>query len=332
MDTWTLLQSNLLSAPVLAFGLGLLAVAVRSDLKVPPDLYSAMTIYLLLAIGLKGGRSLAVTPLGELLLPLLAALTLGLLIPLWVYAVARKLGRLGVADAAALAATYGSVSAVTFIAAKTALDLAEIPYEGFLPALLAVLEVPAIVVALLIARAAMKGAEGEEATGGWAQTLHEVLAGRSIVLMVGGLGIGWLAGPERLESVDAFFTAPFYGVLTLFLLEMGMIAARRMKAALSAGWFLLGFGVLAPAINGALGVAIGLAAGLSAGGAVLLGTLASSGSYIAATAACRVALPSANPGLYLGAALGITFPFNLSVGIPLYLWMAQVLAPLIGAR
>lgn len=313
-----LVQVNLLNPVVLAFLLGAVAVWVRSDLKIPEGMYTALSVYLLLAIGFKGGAALAKTPLDEIWLPALAALALGCAIPLWAYAAARRFGRLGVQDSAALAAHYGSVSVVTFVAALAFLDAAGTAYEGFLPALVAIMEVPAIAVAILMARTAGGGSRQ-----GWGPVLHEVLAGRSIVLLAGGLAIGAATGPAGLAKVAPVFVDPFQGVLVLFLLEMGMVAALRLREVRTAGVFLVLFGVGMPLLNGALGAWAGTLVGLSLGGSTVLGVLAASASYIAAPAAARVALPNANPGLYLTAALGITFPFNLAVGIPLCYAAAQ---------
>ena len=312
MDALELVRLNLLSPIVLAFVLGAIATLVRSDLKFPEELYTALSIYLLLAIGLKGGAELAETSLAELWAPALATLGLGLAVPLWSYGLLRRLGRFSVSDAAALAAHYGSVSAVTFIAALSFVDAAGVAAEGFMPTLVAVLEVPAIVVAILIARMQVGG------RGSWGEVLHEVLAGRSILLLLGGLAIGFLSGKEGLAKVSPFFVDLFQGALTLFLLEMGMVAARRFGDLRRVGVFLLAFGMLMPVLHGALGVWLGAVSGLSLGGSTVLGVMAASASYIAAPAAVRIALPQANPGYYLTASLAITFPFNLTVGIPLY--------------
>ncbi|HEY0019796.1 MAG TPA: sodium-dependent bicarbonate transport family permease [Longimicrobium sp.] len=318
MDMLELVRLNLLSPIILAFVLGIVATLARSDLKFPEPLYTALSIYLLLAIGLKGGAALSETPLRELGGPALATLALGIAVPLWSYAIVRRVGRMSVSDAAALAAHYGSVSVVTFIAALSFLDAARIGYEGFLPTLVAMLEVPAIIVALLLAR--MRGGAGR---GSWGTVLHEVLAGRSILLLLGGLVIGAASGTAGLERVAPFFVAPFQGALVLFLLEMGMVAARRFRDLRTAGAFLLGFGVGMPLLHGVLGVWLGSVVGLSLGGSTVLGVMAASASYIAAPAAVRIALPEANPGYYLTAALAITFPFNLTVGIPVYFAVAR---------
>jgi uncharacterized protein len=318
-----LVQSNLLSPMVLAFVLGMAATLLRSDLKLPEELVSALSIYLLLAIGLKGGAALAQTTPGAVWAPALAALALGCLIPLIAYVVLRRLGQFSVVDAAALAAHYGSVSAVTFAATQTFLTALDVSSEGFMPALVAIMEVPAIVIALLIAQLAAPGAVGDRTAR--REALRELLTGKSIVLLVGGMLIGWLAGPGGTRNVDPFFKDLFQGALTLFLLELGMVAARRLRDLRKVGPFLIGFGLLMPIVSAGLGLIAAQLAGLSFGGAVVLAVLAASASYIAAPAAVRIALPQANPGYYLTAALAITFPFNLAVGIPLYYTLAGLL-------
>ncbi|WP_322496356.1 sodium-dependent bicarbonate transport family permease [Chloroflexus sp.] len=312
-----LMQINLLSPMVLAFALGVIATLVHSDLKLPDELYTTLSIYLLFAIGLKGGIALAETSLAAFWAPALATLILGVVIPLIAYAVARRIGKLSIADSAALAAHYGSVSAVTFAASQTFLDTIGVQYEGFMPALVAILEVPAIVIALLIAQMA-GGQQGSD----WKAAVRELLTSKSILLLVGGMVIGWLAGPRGGKEVAPLFVGLFKGALTFFLLELGMVAARRFRDLPTAGLFLLGFAIIMPIINGALGVWLGHLAGLSLGGSTILGVLAASASYIAAPAAVRIALPQANPGFYLTAALGITFPFNLAIGLPLYYTLA----------
>lgn len=322
METLDFVRANLLSPMVLAFLLGIVATLVRSDLRFPPELYTALSIYLLLAIGLKGGAELARTPFAELWRPALLTLALGSAIPFWSYFILRRLGGFDIANAAALAAHYGSVSAVTFIASQTFLQGLRVPFEGFMPTLVALLEVPAIMIALLIARLGLsREAAGPRAS--WSALLHEVFAGRSILLLLGGLAIGYLSGPAGLEQVAPLFVEPFRGVLALFLLEMGMVAARRFGDLRKVGAFLLGFGLIMPVLHGVLGVLVGYASGLSAGGATIVAVLAASASYIAAPAAVRIALPQANPSYYLTASLTITFPFNLTVGIPLYYTVAR---------
>jgi hypothetical protein len=220
MDTLDLLRLGALSPMTLCFALGVAATLLRSDLKFPEPVYTALSIYLLLAIGLKGGAALATAPFGDAIAPALAGIGLGIAIPFWAYAALVRLGGFASVDAAALAAHYGSVSAVTFIAALAYVDSLGMPAEGFMPAILALMEVPAIVIGLLLAREARAG-------GAWRTALHEVLAGRSILLLAGGLVIGFAAGPQGYKSVAPFFADPFQGALCLFLLELGMVAARR---------------------------------------------------------------------------------------------------------
>jgi hypothetical protein len=311
MDAFGSIQANLLSPMVLAFVLGAVARTVRSDLRFPDAVSAILSIYLLFAIGLKGGAELSKASLDDFWAPCLATLVLGVVTPLTAFAALRWLGRFDVVNAAALAAHYGSVSAVTFTASITFLESMGAPVERFLPALVAILEVPAIVIALLLARRSL-------GQGSWRHALHEVATGKSVVLLAGGLGIGYLAGGEGVAQVAPFFIDPFRGVLTLFLLDLGTLAAERFGELRRVGPFLLAFGVVAPLAHGVAGVALGELAGLSLGGATVLGVLAASASYIAAPAAVRAALPDANPGYYLTASLAITFPFNLAIGIPVY--------------
>ncbi|NJD20674.1 MAG: sodium-dependent bicarbonate transport family permease [Gemmatimonadetes bacterium] len=322
MGAADVLATNLLSPVVLAFVLGAAATLLKSDLEFPEPLYQGLSIYLLLAIGLKGGKALSATPLLAFLGPAGVTLLLGLVTPLTAYAVLRSAVRLDRVNAGALAAHYGSVSAVTFLAAVSFAEATGQPSEGFMPALVAILEIPAIVVGILLARGLARGGDAE---AGWGAALHEVLTGRSVVLLVGGVLIGWGAGAERMESVEPFFVAAFPGALTLFLLEMGLVAARRLRDLKEAGPGLVAFAVVVPLVHGALGTWAGTMAGLSVGGAAVLGTMSASASYIAAPAAVRIALPQARPSLYLTSALGVTFPFNLVLGIPAYFALARFL-------
>ncbi len=310
------LLANLLSPAVLFFALGLVAALVRSELKFPEPLYSALTIYLLVAIGFKGGVAMTEAGLGRIWLPALAAIGLGAFIPLWTYPVLRWGGRLAPVDAAAIAAHYGSVSAVTFLAATNYLTAIGRPYESHAVALLAVMESPAILVGVILGKRALGPRGGVPVPLGL--IVREALFGRSIFLLLGALVVGALCGPAGMRKVEPFFVTPFQGVLSLFLLEMGIVAGRRLEDLRRVGPFLLAFGVIVPVVNGLLGVLVGQAAGLSLGGGMLLGVLAASASYIAAPAAVRLALPEANPTLSLTSALAVTFPFNLTLGIPLF--------------
>ena len=311
MSVSELLSLNLGSPAVLAFALGLVATLLRSDLRFPEAVTSLLSTYLLFSIGLKGGIELRNATLGDIAAPTLVTLAIGLLVPVVAYRAARSFVGLGVADAASLAAHYGSVSAVTFSAAETFTRAAGTLDEGYLPALVALLEIPGIVVAMVIASRALGGRNLRSA-------VHEVVTGKSIVLLVGGLLIGCFANQKGIEKVEPLFKELFAGVLVLFLLDLGTLAAQRLKTLKEVGVRLVVFAIAMPLVFGTVGVLGGTIAGLSIGGAAVLGAMAASASYIAAPAAVRVGLPEADVGLSLGAALGMTFPFNLAIGIPLF--------------
>ena len=326
MELISSIAGSLATPAVLFFVLGVLATAAKTDLRFPEPLYTALTLYLLVAIGFKGGVAVAAAGLAAVWLPALAAVALGFLIPLWTYPILRYLGRLAPVDAAAIGAHYGSVSAVTFLAAVGFLQERGQPFEPYASALLAVMESPAIVVGVVLGRLA--GGTGRIEPAALARlALHEGLLGRSVFLLLGSMLVGFLSGERGLAATAGFFVTPFQGVLALFLFEMGMVAARRFGDLRKVGPFLVGFGVVMPVLHGAVGTGLGAWCGLSEGGAMLLGVLAASASYIAAPAAMRLSLPEANPTLYLTAALAITFPFNIVFGLPLYAWMAGLWYP-----
>jgi len=331
-----------LSPMVLAFILGIIATTVKSDLKFPEELYTALTIYLLVAIGLKGGYKLSIISVADFWKPSVVAIFIGVAIPIWSFWILRKGGKFDVVNAAAIAAHYGSVSAVTFAEAQafhdnlkadlltttpslTDAQLASLgaTYEGFMPSLLTIMEVPGILVALLIARTSKEANILESARGSTSEVLRELLAGKSTMLLVGCLVIGVLAGKRGWEQVSPFFDTPFRGILTLFLLEAGLVTGRRLGDLKKVGAFLIVFGIVMPVLHATLGIALGKLAGLSLGGATILGVLAASASYIAAPAAVRVALPESSPTYYLTASLAITFPFNIIIGLPLYHYIAM---------
>lgn len=324
MDFISAIQANLLSPAVLFFVLGVFAAVSKSDLKFPESLYNTLTIYLLTAIGFKGGVAINEAGLGAVWLPALAAMGLGGLIPLWTCPVLQKLGRFSLADAGAIAAHYGSVSAVTFIAATNFLKDIHEPYETYASAFLAVMESPAIIVGVLLGKGALRG-RLSLADPGTRHALRDAVLGKGVLLLVGALIIGAICGKRGMTAVEGFFVTPFQGVLALFLLEMGMVAGRRLGDLKKVGPFLLVFGITAPLVHGCLGVLLGTWVGLSVGGATLLGVLAGSASYIAAPAAVRLSLPDANPTYSLTAALAITFPFNITVGIPLLLEVSKLI-------
>ena len=304
---------------VLFFVLGVAARLAKSDLRLPEALYETLSIYLLLAIGLKGGVELAKHPISTVAPQAVAIVAMGLLLPLLAYPVLRFIGRMNNFDAAAIAAHYGSVSVVTFAVGLAFVTERGVPFEEYMPLFVALLEVPGIVVGILLARLhTLK-------TVRWGELAQEIMFGKSVVLLVGGLCIGWLAGPQGIDPMRGLFFDLFKGVLALFLLEMGLVAASRLTDLKRAGPFLIAFGIIVPVVFAMIGAGVGSAIGLSIGGTTLLAVLAASASYIAAPAAIRIAIPEANPTLSIGAALGITFPFNLTLGIPLYFEFAKML-------
>ena len=325
MDTiFSIAAENLLSPLILFFVLGLVASLARSDLTVPEAVAKGMSLYLLFAIGFKGGVSVAESGVSAALgLALLAGVVLSALLPLVAFGMLKGLTGLSRTDAAAVAGHYGSISIVTFVAASAVLADRGISAEGYMVAVAAAMEAPAILTALWIAARGAKAGSGSEAEPGlW----REILLNGSIVLLLGAFLIGWVTGPEGMAEISGFIVDPFKGVLALFLLDMGLIAGRGLRASrgvLGPGTF--AFGVLMPPVGAAFGLAAGLMLGLSTGGLALLMVLSASASYIAVPAAMRVALPEANPSIYLTLSLGVTFPFNLTLGIPLYLAVASAL-------
>ena len=301
---------------ILFFLLGLVAGLARSDLRLPPAIYELLSILLLLAIGLKGGMELSQQSLGAVLPQMAAVLAMGFFLPLLVFPVLLYVGRLGRPDAASIAGHYGSVSVGTYAVAVAFLGSAGIAFEPHLALFLVLLEVPAIVVGILLARGIHSGTR-------WGKLMHEIFFGKSIVLLVGGLLIGWAVGPTGVAPLEPLFIDSFKGVLALFLLEMGLIAASQAREILRRGIFLVAFGGIAPSPLSFCGALLGWMLDLSVGGTALLATLAGSCSYIAAPAAMRIAVPEANPALSLTASLGVTFPFNIFVGIPIYVAIAE---------
>ena len=302
---------------VLFFLLGVFARLVKSDLRLPEALYETLAIYLLLAIGLKGGIELSRQPLAVLAPQVLACTALGFAIPFVMFPVLRAL-RLTAVDAAALAAHYGSVSVVTFAVATATLTREGIAFESHAALWVAVMEAPGLIAGILLARwyAPAPGARAS-------QVLHDVMFGKSVLLLLGGLTIGALAGEAGVAPIKAVFVDPFKGVLALFLLELGLVAGARLAEVRRFGLAVLVVGLGAPPLLALAGAALGMALGLSTGGVALMATLAASASYIAAPTAMRIAVPQANAALSITAALGISFPFNIVVGIPLYIELAR---------
>ena len=316
-----LAAANLLSPIILSFALGLIAALARSDLSIPEAVAKGMSIYLLFSIGFKGGVAVADNGIDAQLVGTLAAgFILSGIIPFVAFGLLRVLTKLDTLNAAAVAGHYGSISIVTFVASSSVLESAGLAAEGYMVATAAIMEAPAILSALWLA----SHASGESRMD--AGLLREIMLNGSIVLLVGSFFIGLLTGNDGLDLISSFIVAPFQGVLCLFLLDMGLIAGRGLretKGALGGGTIL--FGVLMPFVGASFGLGSGLLLGLSTGGIVLLMTLSASASYIAVPAAMRVALPEAKPAIYLTLSLGVTFPFNLVLGIPLYLAVATMI-------
>jgi uncharacterized protein len=317
-----ILRVNLLSPIALAFVLGVIARSVRSEFSLPKEIYQGLSIYLLWSLGLHGGVELAHAQLGAIAVPASVTLAIGCVTPISAYLALRHIGRLGEADSAGIAAHYGSVSAVTFIAASTFVKGMGIEPEGFMPTLLTLLEIPGIQIALMIGALRTRSTSRPVR-----EILHEVLTGRTMVLLVGGLIIGALIGDKNWQAIAPFYDtkgAVFRGALCLFMLEMGVLAGARLGDLKRVGPFLFAFGIIAPLVHGTLAAWVGTLAGLSIGGATILGAMAASASYIAAPPAVRMTLPDANPTYYLTLALAITFPFNVLAGIPIYYRIAQI--------
>lgn len=316
------MTSTLLSPMVLFFGLGALAAFARSDLTIPEAAGKAMAIYLMVAIGLKGGVAVAAEGFtADLAMAAVLGLSLSLLLPLPAFWLARTLGRQSATDAAAISAHYGSVSVVTFVAGIEILKLSGLPASGYMIAVLALMETPAIVVGLLLARRATQA--GGVATG---RIVHETFFNGSVVLLVGSFVIGLAVGRDGYGQIAPVFEAGFRGVLCLFLLDMGLIAARRLRETRSLTLPLAGLAIALPIANGLVGTVLAMGAGLGTANAAAFGVLAASASYIAVPAAMRMALPQANAGTSLAMSLGVTFPFNVTLGIPLYIWFARSFA------
>lgn len=317
------LLSNILNPPVLFFFLGMLAIFLQSDLEIPQPLPKLFSLYLLLAIGFKGGYEIeesAINP--EIVLTLLAAIFMASVVPIYSFFILKL--KLDTYNAAAIAATYGSISAVTFITAQSFLKVLNIDSSGHMVAALALMESPAIIVGIVLVRFFAKSqleageGEGKAEKFSWGEVLREAFLNGSVFLLIGSVIVGILTGEKGWEKLHPFTQDIFYGVLSFFLLDMGMVAARRIKDLRNTGLFLIAFGILMPVFNAMIGIFISKLIGMSEGNALLFAVLCASASYIAVPAAMRMTVPEANPSLYVSMALAITFPFNIIVGIPLY--------------
>jgi hypothetical protein len=320
VSSWDLALSNLVSVGVLAFVFGFIAARVKSDVRVPEQIYQFLSIYLLFGIGLKGGHSLKSTTFEEVFAPAVTTVIAGALIPVFAYFSLRLVRALSVVDRGAIAAHYGSTSLVTFSAALLFLESNSIFVEGFAPALLTLMEIPGLIVGIYL------GSRTPGLEIKWSETLKEVLLGKTVLLLCGGLFIGAVSTNEGYEKVNPFFGGLLSGFLVLFLLHLGYLAGFNFSEVRKVGKPLIVFGLLFPLTVGVAGVVIGELIGLSVGGATIFGVLCASASYIAAPAAVHVALPKANATVALTSSIGVTFPFNLIIGIPVYFKVAELLS------
>jgi uncharacterized protein len=312
----SLIVSNILNPPVLAFFMGMLAVFVKSDLEIPAPISKLFSLYLLFAIGFKGGVELVKSGISqEVILTILAAMLMSAIVPVYTFFILKV--KLDAYNAAAIAATYGSISAVTFITAGSFLTQLGINFDGYMVAALALMESPAIIVGLLLVNIFTAGEKREFS---WSEVLREAFLNSSVFLLVGSLIMGLLTGENGWQKLSPFTQDMFYGVLTFFLLDMGLVAARRIKDLQKTGAFLIGFAILIPIVNATVGLLIAKFIGMPQGDSLLFSVLCASASYIAVPAAMRLTVPEANPSLYVSTALAVTFPFNIIIGIPLYLY------------
>lgn len=313
----SLVAANLLNPPVLAFFMGMLAVFLKSDLEIPAPIPKLFSLYLLFAIGFKGGVELSKSGLTQqMVLTILAAMVMAVIVPLYTFFILRI--KLDAYNAAAIAATYGSISAVTFITATALLKKQGIDFDGYMVAALALMESPAIIVGLILV--SLYGGEEGKREIVWPEVLQEAFLNSSVFLLIGSLIMGLLTGEHGWEVMSPFTQNIFYGVLTFFLLDMGLVAASRIIDLREAGIFLIGFAILIPILNATIALLIAKLIGMPEGDTLLFAVLCASASYIAVPAAMRLTVPEANPSLYISTALAVTFPFNIIVGIPLYLY------------
>ncbi len=316
-----LIISNILNPPILFFFLGMIAVLVKSDLEIPIPIPKLFSLYLLFAIGFKGGVELnksGVTQ--EVVVTMLAAMVMSCIVPIYTFFILRR--QLDVYNSAAIAATYGSISAVTFITARTFLDQLSIHYDGYMVAALALMESPAIIIGLILVNVF---AADDKREFSWAEVLREAFLNSSVFLLIGSVIIGILTGEKGWHDEELMVDGLFKGVLTLFLLDMGLVAAKRIKDLQKTGFFLIFFAILVPILNASVGLLVARGINLSPGNALLFCVLCASASYIAVPAAMRMTVPEANPSLYVSTALAVTFPFNIIVGIPMYMYGINLL-------
>jgi hypothetical protein len=323
MDSLAIAWSNLTSIPVLIFLLAIVASRISESVRLPDSIYQGIAIFLLLGIGLKGGHAIKVADHSDLIGPAVGALALGIVIPLVAFALLRATRRFNQVDRGSLAAHYGSTSLVTFTAGLVMLESIGMFVEPYVAALLALMEVPGIIVGVYL------GTRGTAGVASKRETVKEIFFGKTVFLLIAGLVVGFVAPQASYEKVEPFFVALQPGILALFLLQLGVMVGSRLESLRDGGWWLPVFAVVMPLLGGTLGALTGVALGMSVGGATMLAVLAASASYIAAPAAVSLAMPNANLSISLSASLGMTFPFNLIIGLPLYLalatWFSSVL-------
>jgi uncharacterized protein len=321
----SLILSNFLNPPVLFFFLGMLAIILKSDLEIPQPLPKLFSLYLLLSIGFKGGYELEESKINvQIILTLVAAIVMACVVPIYSFFVLKI--KLDTYNSAAIAATYGSISAVTFITAQSFLKILGLPSGGHMVAALALMESPAIIVGIVLVRLFAEEKDNEDSKEfSWGEVLREAFLNGSVFLLIGSVVIGMLTGEKGWHKLEPFTQGIFYGVLSFFLLDMGMVAARRIRDLSKTGPFLIGFSVFMPVANAIVGIIIAKFIGMSQGNALLFAVLSASASYIAVPAAMRMTVPEANPSLYVSMALALTFPFNIIVGIPLYMNMIKAI-------
>ena len=318
-----IIAQNMLNPPILFFFLGMLAVFLKSDLSIPQPLPKFFSLFLLIAIGLHGGYELSKSGLDLYILKALSiAIFMAILVPIYSFFILRV--KLDTYNSVALAATYGSISAVTFITGITYLQTIGVEYGGFMVAAMTLMESPAIVIELVFAVLFTKKDNNSSKTN-WGEIFKEAFLNPSVFLLMGALIIGILTGEKGWTSVEPLFGALFKGILAFFLLDMGIVAAKRIYELKKLGFFLIAFAIFMPIFNAIVGMSLGYYFEISKGDAFLLALLSGSASYIAVPAAMRLSVPEANPGIYLPLSLAITFPFNISIGIPLYYFLINLL-------
>lgn len=324
-----LILGNILNPPILFFFLGMLAVFLKSDLTIPQPLPKLFSLYLLIAIGLHGGYELSKSGLDLYVIKaMLIAMGMAMLVPIYSYFILRM--KLDIYNSVALAATYGSISAVTFITGITYLQTINVEYGGYMVAAMTLMESPAIVIGLVFVAIFAKKKQNEDLNDGdnktnWGEILREAFLNPSVFLLMGALLIGILSGEKGWHDMEPLFGYLFKGMLAFFLLDMGIVAAKRIYELKKLGMFLIVFAIVMPVINACVGMSFAYFFELTKGDAFLIALLSGSASYIAVPAAMRLSVPEANPGIYLPLSLAITFPFNISLGIPLYYYLISII-------